>query len=179
MNIAAEIARTGSKASTDRITGFIGKNQNRFNSLMKALFLGPYRMTQRAANPAFICVQHYPTFIDPWMKPIIRELCSPEIPLSMKRNLLRILQFATIPPRYQGVVIDLAMGYLQDTKETIAVRVYAMTVLEHLSRQVPELKNELKVILEDHLPYGSAGFRSRGMKILNRLKALHSKTKST
>jgi hypothetical protein len=45
------------------------------------------------------------------------------------------------------------------------------TVLANLVEKQPGLKSELRIIIEDELPYGSAGFLSRGKKILKKLKA--------
>lgn len=56
---------------------------------------------------------------------------------------------------------------LADVKETVAVRVFCMTVLDNLSKHYPEIKQELRVILQDQLEQGcTAGFRSRASKIL-------------
>ena len=49
-----------------------------------------------------------------------------------------------------------------------------MTVLYNITLKIPELADELKIIIEDQMPYGSAGFKSRGKKILKGLqKALN------
>jgi len=60
---------------------------------------------------------------------------------------------------------------LENKKEPIAIRVFAMTVLANLADTYPEIKGELIAVIEDQMPYGSAGFISRGKKILKKLKA--------
>jgi hypothetical protein len=45
-----------------------------------------------------------------------------------------------------------------------------MTVLANLAKKLPELKNELVPLIEDQMPFGSAGFISRGRKVLKELK---------
>jgi hypothetical protein len=67
---------------------------------------------------------------------------------------------------------NICFGYLSDPKEPIAVRVFSMTVLANMAKENPELKNEIIPIIEDQLPFGSAGFRSRGTKVLKILKSL-------
>lgn len=62
------------------------------------------------------------------------------------------------------------LSFLCQQEGTIAVRVFAMTVLANLAKQLPELKNELIPLIEDQLPYGSAAFISRGRKLLKELK---------
>lgn len=44
-----------------------------------------------------------------------------------------------------------------------------MTILHNLSKEHPDLKNELRVAIEEQMPYASAGFKSRGNKILKAL----------
>ena len=48
-----------------------------------------------------------------------------------------------------------------------------MTVLSNIACQFPELKDELIMTIEEHMPFGSAGFVSRGRKVLNRLNKLN------
>jgi hypothetical protein len=47
-----------------------------------------------------------------------------------------------------------------------------MTVLFNIVKKYPELKDELKMSIEDQLPYGSAGFKSRGRRILKSLEKI-------
>jgi len=44
-----------------------------------------------------------------------------------------------------------------------------MTVLHQLIQTIPDLKKELKIILEDQLPYASPAFTVRARKILKQL----------
>ena len=85
---------------------------------------------------------------------------------------MRLLQFIEVPKHAQGLVANLCFTFLQNIKEPIAIRVFAMTVLVNLSKTLPELKNELISIIEDQMPYGSPGFISRGRKSLKELKRI-------
>ena len=101
---------------------------------------------------------------------MINYLLKPGIHDAVKRNIVRLLQFISIPRSLQGKVADICFNYLNNPKEAIAVRVFSMTVLANLSTENPELKNELIPLIEDQLPFGSAGFRSRGIKVLRKLR---------
>jgi hypothetical protein len=46
-----------------------------------------------------------------------------------------------------------------------------MTTLSRVIREYPELQNELKIIIEDELPYAKPAFRSRGLRTLKELAA--------
>ncbi len=83
---------------------------------------------------------------------------------------MRSLQCLPIPAPHQSAVVNLAMSFLTNRQEAIAVRVFAMTVLANLCSVYPDLKNELIPLIEDELPIGTPAFRSRGAKILRSLK---------
>ena len=47
-----------------------------------------------------------------------------------------------------------------------------MTVLYNLCKKEPDLANELRILIEEQMLYGTAGFKSRGKRILKELKKL-------
>ena len=104
------------------------------------------------------------------MKAIIRHLKTPGLHDAVKRNTVRILQFITIPRSLQGQAAAICFDLFQNTEEPVAVRVFSMSVLARIAHDQPELKSELKILIEDHLPYASAGFLSRARKVLKQLE---------
>jgi hypothetical protein len=66
--------------------------------------------------------------------------------------------------------MDLCFGYIASPDEAIAVKAFSLTVLQNFSRRYPEIKNELKVIIEERWDYETAAFRSRAKKILKDIK---------
>ena len=170
MNLAEEILKEHSKKQKDKIVTYVGNNPDRFAQLVDVFLQGPYRITQRSAWPLSYCVEKYPALLKPHFKRIISHLNKKPVHDGVKRNTLRMLQFVRVPPVHQGVVVDLCLAFLADSKEPIAIRVFAMTVLANIASEVPELKNELIPLIEDQFPYASAGFLSRGKKVLKQLK---------
>jgi hypothetical protein len=154
-----------------RAADFVGNNPKRFATLIDIFLVGPYRITQRASWPISICVEREPKLIKPHLLRILKELGQPLVHDAVRRNIVRLLQFIVIPKALQGRTIDSCFALLKDRKQPIAVRVFSMTVLSNLANEIPELKNELIPYIEDELPFGSAGFISRGKKILKALKA--------
>jgi len=45
-------------------------------------------------------------------------------------------------------------------------------VLGNLAKYYPEIKTELQLIIEDQLPYQTAGYKSRANKVLKQLAKL-------
>jgi hypothetical protein len=57
--------------------------------------------------------------------------------------------------------------------QSIAIKVFAMTVCYNITKNIPELKTELQITIEDLLQKhhnGSMGINSRAKKILAKLK---------
>jgi hypothetical protein len=163
------LALSPSKQQRDKIVRHVGTSQSRFDELMKVFIKGPYRITQRAALPLSYCVVRQPKLLNTHFNSIVKYLETPDLPDTLKRNLLRTLQFVKIPNRYQGRIANCCFGFL-DGKQPIAVKVFAMTLLADLAQENEELKNEIIPLLEEQIPYGSAGFVSRAKRILKRLK---------
>ncbi len=65
--------------------------------------------------------------------------------------------------------MDICFKYLEFPDEALAVKVFSMTVLGNLAKKYPEIKPELKLLIEDQLPHQTAGFKSRAKKILKQL----------
>ena len=158
-----------SKTQTNEIVDYVNGIPNRFKELVEVYLKGPYRTTQRAAWPLSICVEKWPYLIDPHLKKLLDFLQKPGTHDAVRRNTMRLLQFIEIPKSYHGRVADICFEYLQDPTVAVAIRVFSMTVLTNIIRDQPDMKKELRLILEDQLPYGTAAFKNRGMKVLKTL----------
>lgn len=164
------ILREHSPQQGRRIVDYVGANASRFSHLVGFFLAGPYRITQRAAWPLSCCVEKHPALIEPHLKTILTHIDGPDVPVAVKRNVVRLLQFIEVPRRLQGRAAAICFAFLSNKKEPVAVRVFSMTVLANMARQIPELKNELIPLIEDQMPYGTAGFISRGRRVLKELK---------
>jgi len=84
----------------------------------------------------------------------------------VKRNSVRLLQHIDIPKKFHGEVMDLCFNYVSSPNEPVAVKAFSLTILQNLSTDYPEIKNELKLIIEDRWPHETAAFHSRAKKFL-------------
>lgn len=173
MDLKKLLAKEHSKDVVIRIVKYVGTDKNRFFDLVSVYLQGPYRITQRAAWPLSYCVEAHPELVKPHLKLLLNFLEKPGIHNAVKRNTVRLLQFVAIPVRYHDRVLSLCFQYLQNKKEPVAVKVFAMTVLSRLVTEYPDLKNELRIIIEDQLPYATPAFCSRAQKILKEMKSLN------
>lgn len=166
MDLTKALLKEHSKAQMTKIVDYVGQNKARFKVLVEVYLAGPYRVTQRAAWPLSYCVERHPSLVIPHLKRLLEFLNKPGIHDAVKRNTLRLLQYCELPKRLHGRVADLCFQYLQSKREPIAVKAFSLTVLQRIVEVQPELGTELKIIIEDQLPYASPAFRSRAMKVL-------------
>jgi hypothetical protein len=169
MDIAAELAKNQSQSQCRRIADYIGEDVGRFRKLVEIFLAGPYRITQRASWPLSVCLETHPSLVMPHLNKILEFTKRNDTHPAVQRNTMRLLQFIDVPKRLHGKVLDLAFEFLQDRKQPIAVRVFSITVIEKLIVDKSDLQRELRILLEDEMPYASAAFRSRGMKVVRRL----------
>ncbi len=166
MDITRELMRSHSRHQANKVADYVEDNPIHFKQLIDIYLAGPYRITQRAAWPLSLAVERNPSLVTPHLGKLLRFLRKPGIHDAVKRNTMRLLQYIDIPSRHRGDVIDLCFQYLQDRKEAIAIRAFAMTVVFSIIRQEADLCKELTIILEDEMPYAKPAFASRAKRIL-------------
>jgi hypothetical protein len=169
MDLKAEILKTHSKEQCAKIVKYIGNDQSKFDELMKLFFSGEYRVTQRAAWPMSYCVHDHPKLIAPYFKKIIELLEKPAVHQAVTRNITRLFQHVKVPKKYQGQLMDVCFRFVEDPKTTIAVKAFSLTVLDNMSNEYPEIKPELKLLIEQNWNESTAAFKSRAKKILEKL----------
>ena len=171
MDIRKQLTLAHSKQNAEHIASYIGDDASRFEQLI-SIFLGEDdRLCQRSAMAVSKCVDRYPSLLAPHLEKIILNLQGP-VTVAVKRNSVRVLQTVEIPEDLLGIAAEILFGIMENRQESIAVRVFTMTVLYNICVRIPELSNELKLIIEDQMPYGSTGYRNRGAKTIARLEQL-------
>ncbi|MGL1885207.1 MAG: hypothetical protein OCD76_01735 [Reichenbachiella sp.] len=85
------------------------------------------------------------------------------------RCTLRLLQDYQIPENLQGSLITRCFDLLVDHNVPVAIKAFSMTVVANHCNQYPELKPELKMVIEELLTNPTPGILSRGSKILKRI----------
>ena len=169
-----ETLETGqSKAKAEAICKWIGNDDERFAELMALFLSDEYRMVQRSAWVLSKVGERYPHLLEPYLPQLIGALREP-LHSAVQRNVLKVLADTEIPvpEELEGPLVDQSFELLADPKVPVAIRVHAMQLLANLCRSYPELGIELKAIIEDNMEHGSAGFRSRGRKVLKAIEKL-------
>ena len=152
-----------------RVSAYISTDPARFKILMDLFFSSDLRTCQRASWVVTHCVDIDKTLIFPYLSAMVKNLNNP-INDATKRNTVRILEKLELPEALWEDCLNHCFSYLESSSEPVAVKVFSMTILYNLSNKIPEIKKELKLLIEDMLPYGTAGIKSRGSKILRKLE---------
>lgn len=168
MNLSEELVKENSLVQARRIATWAVEDKQHLKILMKFFFGSEQRLAHRAAWAAGKAYELKPEWFSVYIPQLIQTL-DKSTHDGVRRNCLRILQTIPLPERYQGEALDMAFKVLTNPKEAIAVKAFAMTVAFQLVIPYPELAQELKIIIQDQLPYATAAIKSRALHILKKI----------
>jgi hypothetical protein len=80
-----------------------------------------------------------------------------------------VLEAIEIPEVFHGDVMNACFKFIETPSTPVAIKASSLTTLFNLSKIYPEIKQELKTIIEDRMDNETAAFKSRGRKILKAL----------
>jgi hypothetical protein len=167
MNLSEEILKEHSKKQCDKIVNWVGNDKKKFTRLFNLFLTGEYRVTQRAAWPLSDCAIAHPGFMKNNFGKLINNLKRSDLHDSVKRNSVRLLQAINIPGRYDGDILDICFRYLASPDEAVAVKAFSLTILERLSKKYPEIKSEIKLLIEEQWLHQSPAFKNRARVFMN------------
>lgn len=170
MDIQAEIAAEHSKKMAIKVAKYIGNNPKRFRLLLD-IFLGTDPvLVQRSGYPMSYCFDAHPKMVTEFSIELIDSLNRKDKRhIATKRNVLRTISGIEIPASRVGMMAQYCFDILEHREDPIAVRVYAMQILYNISNKEPDLKPELKMLIESFVELEGTGIRSRGYRLLKKL----------
>lgn len=174
MNLRASILQEHTKAQKDKIVKWIGSSQERFDELFNLFLTDDNRVVQRTAWPLSDCVIKHPFFIQKHFPALLQKMHEPKVHNAVKRNGLRLLQYVDLPEEFSGEIMDMCFQYVSTPDEPVAHKAFSLAILQNLAKIYPEIIHEVKIIIEDRLPYESAGFKSRAKMFLKSVKTAES-----
>ncbi len=166
MDIKSALLEEHSKKQCEKIVSYIGNNKTRFAELMKLFFQGEYRVTQRAAWPMSNCVSLHPSLITPYINRLLKKLDEPKQHEAVARNIVRLLQEIDIPKKYHGKIMTLCFDFIQSNDAAVAIKAHSLTILDRLSKIYPEIRQEVKTIIEERWEHETAAFHSRARRFM-------------
>jgi hypothetical protein len=169
MDIKKVLLSGYSKESVDVLVCFIEDDAEKFSELMDMVFGEDKVLSQRASWVMTECIERFPYLGTPYIKVLLETLEQPntKFHVSVIRHIARSFQFIAPPDKYDGRIIDLAFKLIMDRKAAVAVRAYAITILENYVSIYPELKEEFIQVLLLEMDDAPAAFKSRARKIIS------------
>ncbi len=172
MNISEQLLTAHSRANADLVLNYVLEDESRTAGLMNAFLSDENRVVQRSAMVVGDLGRIRPGWLRSYHARMIEVAVAYPHP-SVPRNVMRFfseLPLAEVAEEDQGALLDLAFRLTESQTEPVAIRVFAMTVVANFCKIYPELKDELRGIIELTIAEGTTpGFRSRGGKILREL----------
>lgn len=139
-----------------------------FPELMDCFFDEDLMVCQRSAITVGKIVETRQAIIEPYIRKMLKAQSTP-INSAIRRNVVRTFAWMDIPEKYRGEVFDLCFNYINDPKEAIAVRAFAMAICGKICSYYPELKEELLLVIQLHEEFGSPAFKSQARKVRRQL----------
>ncbi len=169
MNIREQLLEEHSKINALKVAHYACVSENNFKELIKCFTSDNYVLAQRAAWSVSWAAAEKPEMVYPHIKALVAVLKKKNVHPAVVRNSVRVLLQLDIPQKYHGEVMNACFQFLETATTPVAIKVFSLTTLLHLSEHYPEIKHELKLVIDENLPNETAAFAARAKKVLPKL----------
>ena len=149
-----------------KIANYACLSKKNFKELMQCFLDEDNRIAQRAAWSVSWAARKKPEMITPFIKILVTQLNRKDVHPAIIRNSVRVLEAVDIPEELHGEVMNACFNFIEDPATPIAIKAFSLTTLFNLSKYYPEIRHEIKLIIEERWDTETAAFKSRGRKIL-------------
>lgn len=165
-----EILYDSSKINGLIVAEYALKNKNFFEDLFAIIISEEEKYSVRASYVLCLISSKKPEKIKPRIPEII-EMIKKVKNSGIKKNLLKIFEsYITIEDEdHLGLLVDMCFRFVLSSFESAATRVYSMEILYNVTKQEPDLKNELNLILEEVIDNSDKAVLWRAQKIRKQL----------
>jgi len=166
MDMQLELSKEHSKENSQIIADYIGHSPERYAALWNLIKTAEAPIPQRASWVLDHSSFSYSPAIQPFISDMILEIQKP-VHVAVKRNVMKILAATPeIPEDLSASLFDTCINWIIEKKTAVAVKVYAIEVVAKIALPYKELREEVKVVLEDQLKHGSAGVKVRARRMI-------------
>lgn len=169
MDYFIQLLKEHSRTNTDLIAKAIGNDPLEFKKIIEFVFKGKAPIPQRASWLLSTVNEHHPELLKPYLQKFIDTIENFQVD-AVKRNMINVLASHKIPEKIQGKTVDVCFRLLLSPSETVVVKTQAMQVLANICEEYPELKQELKIAIDDQWDKNTAAFHARAKHIRTKLK---------
>ncbi len=166
MIIREAILEEHSKVNALRIAQYACSSSKRFKELMDCYLDPEYRVAQRASWSVSWAARTKPAMIQPYIGVLVAALQKTEVHPAVIRNAVGVLEMVDITEKYHADVMNACFGFIENIQTPAAIKAFSLTTLFNLSKTYPDIRHELKLIIEERWDDETPAFRARGKKIL-------------
>jgi len=148
------------------IADYAVKSKKNFYELMQCFVGSEYRLAQRAAWCVSWAARMKPSMILPYIKLLVDQLERKDVHDAVIRNSVRVLEDIEIPEELHGVVMNACFNLIEKASTPVAIKAFSLTTLYKLSKKYPEIRPELKLLIEEKKEHETIAFCARANKIL-------------
>ena len=165
-----EVLPDTSRNTAEIVAQYILKNPEYFDQILKWSFSEKKIYGMRASRVVIICHEQQPDIVFPYLNDILEHLISTTNQSAIRNFMnLFISEFNSLNEVGLGKLIDFSFLTLESGFSEVAHKVYAMEILYQISNDLPEIKSELKTVIEHSLEEQSPAYQARSKKITNKL----------
>jgi hypothetical protein len=159
-----------SKAGMQHIAQQITSGAWPFSELWDLLLNGEAPLPKRAAWALDHTLELQPELFHTIIDEAAEALLQPQDDAVYRALLKGFNRLPAIPKEHQGLLFDRAIQWMLDPKAGVAVRVFSITLAAKIAAGTPELEEEVCLTIESQFDLASAGFQSRGRKVLRQFR---------
>lgn len=161
-----------SRVHADLISDLVVRKPSLLKELLDITFLNEEPVSRRASWPIRIISERKPELYNPYIGEIVEAVTSiKSVPI--QRSLLALLIYVEVPDEYHGELLQLTSEILIDKGSPVAHIIYSADIFYKLSINEPDLLKELVIMLQEQMPYGTPGVKSKCRKITKLVSTKH------
>ena len=176
MDLRQKLSQRPHKPEVLAMAAYIGNDPARFAQLIDLVLEDGDSLSVYASWLINHCMKRHPWLIEPHLEALIHNLGQLKLNDPIVRSTVKALAEApAIPEDLQGHALQYCFDYLLNPKVAVAIQVHSMQTVFNISKNEPDLLRELAEVIEERLPDGTAGYKSRGKRILKEIKKILAK----
>ncbi len=170
-NLRSLLQRRLPKAETQELALRFGNDPASFEEIWSLTIAQDKVISPRAAWIMDHLLLEHPALLKPHLEAAVSELGRGVHHDGVLRILSKALSQQEIPEVLHGELFGICRDHLLSPDSAIAIKVHGMEIATKIGLPFPDLREELIVILERMMGGDSAAIRSRGRKMLRKLRA--------
>lgn len=171
MDIRHQLLKAHSRQNADIVESYVVETPGAIIRLMTCFFCDEVNVAQRAAQVVGNLGRNHPVMLEPWWEEMVTAAEEP-VHDAIRRNVARYFSELELelPETLESRMVDSFTTWICEDKTPVAVAAFAMQFVADRCLRYPEHAQQVRQMIERKMDSASAGFQSRGKKILRQIE---------